>query len=318
MKCPVCEHPVAPQMGELRDRFFATTEESFPVFECAGCGLLFQDSSRVADRLADFYPETYWWEGRAGLLSGLERRYREWMVRHDHLGFLLDFFPHPGGVRLLDIGCGTGLFVKQARAAGFEAWGLESADRAVEIARREGNRWILAGDETSLDVDDEADRYDVVTLFHVLEHVTDPFKYLRKLQKLLGKPGHLVVQVPNRSSWQARLFGSRWYGLDCPRHLCNFSAYSLLYLLGRAGFRIQRTRHFSLRDNAPAMVASLFPGLEPVSSRVRRGAQRPRMLTEALRVALFTGLNVPAQLLARLEAAFGRGGTITVHATWDD
>lgn len=317
MICPVCEYPNAQKKWELTDRLFGTTEERFPLFECSGCGLLFQDSARVAGRLADFYPAGYWWESKGGALSALERHYREWMVRHDHVRFLHGIFPQPGGVRLLDIGCGSGLFVDQARATGFDAWGLEAAGRAVEVAHREGNRWVTAGDETGLKAETEAERFDVITLFHVLEHVVDPFKYLRRVQKLLRKPGHLVVQVPNRSSWQARLFGPRWYGLDCPRHLCNYSAYSLLYLLGRAGFRIQRVRHFSLRDNAPALVASLLPGLDPVSSRVRRDGRPRGVLNEVFREALFTGLNVPAQLIARLEAGLGRGGTITVHSTWD-
>jgi SAM-dependent methyltransferase len=317
MICPVCEYPDAQQKWELTDRFFGTTREQFPLFECSGCGLLFQDCARVADRLADFYPEGYWWESGEGVLSSLEHRYREWMVRHDHVRFLRRVFPQPDGVRLLDIGCGSGLFVEQARAAGFEAWGLEAAERAVEIAHRGGNPWVMEGDESTLTAQSEDERFDVITLFHVLEHVAEPFKYLRRVQKLLRKPGHLVVQVPNRSSWQARVFGPRWYGLDCPRHLCNYSAYSVLYLLGRAGFRIQRVRYFSIRDNAPALVASLLPALEPVSSRVRRGGRPPGIFGEVLREVLFTGLNVPAQLLAWLEAGTGRGGTIMVHSTWD-
>ena len=316
MLCPVCEYPDARLKWELSDRFFATTEESFPVFECAGCGLLFQDSSRVKDRLGEFYPDDYWWEGKDGLLSSLERGYREWMVRHDHVRFLERVFTAQRDLRLLDIGCGGGLFVRLAREAGFDAWGLETSERAVELAHREGNHWITAGDESTFEVDD-ADRFDIVTLFHVLEHVVDPFRYLRKVQKLMRKPGHLIVQVPNRSSWQARLLGRRWYGLDCPRHLCNYTSYSLLYLLGRAGFRIQRVRYFSVRDNAPALVASLLPGLEPVSSRVRARARGGRVRAEALREALFTGLVVPAQLFAWAEAKLGRGGSIMVHASWD-
>lgn len=317
MACPVCEHPTARERWRLGDRFFATTDESFPLFECSGCGLLFQESARVADRLSDFYPEGYWWEPKKNLLSTLERSYREWIVRHDHVRFLNRIISQPNEVRLLDIGCGSGLFVRLARDAGFQAWGLEASSEAVDVARRGGNSWIVAGDESGLETGEESDLFDVITLFHVLEHVTEPFKYLRRVQRLLRKPGHLVVQVPNRSSWQARCFGTRWYGLDCPRHVCNYSAYSLLYLLGRVGFRIQRVRHFSLRDNAPAMVASLFPSLEPVSSRVRhRGKPRP-MLSEVVREGMFAALNVPAQALAWLESLSGRGGTITVHATWD-
>ena len=163
------------------------------------------------------------------------------------------------------------------------------------------------------------EEFDVLTLFHSFEHITDPFRYLKNLRKLLRKEGSLVVQVPNVGSLQARIFGSRWYGLDCPRHIYNYSTFSLLHVLGRAGYRILRVRHFSLRDNSAALVSSLFPFLDPMSQRVKLLRRKGKIDSLGLRIKtiVYFGLFVLAQPFALLEAALGRGGTVTVYAKRD-
>jgi SAM-dependent methyltransferase len=198
---------------------------------------------------------------------------------------------------------------------GFSALGLESAPEAVEIARREGLREIRCGSED--DLIESGESFDVVLLLHCLEHVPDPAPYLEKLRKLIRKSGNLIIQVPNRTSLQARIFGHRWYGLDCPRHVCTFTTEALRCLLTRCGYRVLGTRYFSLRDNAPAIVASLFPRLDPMARRVRSLRFRGRLHTysTALLEVLFLQLVLLAQPLAFLEAGVGKGGTVTVLAT---
>jgi len=231
--------------------------------------------------------------------------------------FVSSLFDESGNQRLLDIGCGSGIFVKLAREAGFDAHGLDMAQRAISEGRDAGIDQLFCSTEEELRQTGE--RFDIVTMFHTLEHVIDPFQYLKRVRGLLKKPGSLIVQVPNRGSLQARVYGARWYGLDCPRHVCNYNRYSLLYLLGRCGFRIRRIRHFSLRDNAAAIVSSALPGLDPMSGKVRalQSVGDAGGLPEILKEAVYFGLVLGAQPLALLEAALQRGGTITVHAAWE-
>jgi len=237
------------------------------------------------------------------------------VVRYDHLRFLKSVFPDPENRRLLDIGCGSGVFLKLAKEAGFDAYGLDLSEQAAKLAAREVPERIFCGTEEALITAGES--YDVLVLLHTLEHVLDPFQYLKRIRQLLRRPGGLMVQVPNVGSCQASLLGSRWYGLDCPRHICNFSLYSLLFLLGRCGFRIERISHFSLRDNAAAMVSSVFPGLDPIAQRIRysSNAGRMRKLTMGISEFLYFALVMSAQPLAWGEARLGRGGTVTVYAT---
>ncbi len=313
MQCPVCDYPNTVPQYRMRDRFFESTVEEFVLHYCSSCGLLFLDEKQVGD-LGRFYPSGYWWQAN-GRGSGLERAYREWVVRRDQLKFVCSFFPRPQQEALLDIGCGAGTFVKQALRAGFDAQGLEQAEEAVAIAQDEAPGRIFGGEVQQLF--ERGERFDILTLFHALEHMPNPFRLLRTLRRLLRPPGHLFVQVPNRWSLQAKLLGPRWYGLDCPRHLYNFSEFSVLHLLGKAGFRIRRVRHFSLRDNAASLVSSLFPGLDPMSQKVkqlRRGGDKARP-APLVRNSLYFALLLMAQPLAYTEAKLGRGATITVYAS---
>lgn len=319
MVCPICDYPQLTPKYRLRDRFFATVEDEFILYSCRSCGLLCQDEEPVRDRLADFYPAGYWWRpAGGGRLSRLEKSYRRWVLQRDQLRFLRSAVPEPGGVRLLDVGCGGGSFLQAALEAGFDAYGLEQSPEACRIAEREAPGRVIQGSESELAAQGES--YDVVTLFHALEHLPQPFKYLKGLQKLLRKPGTLLVQVPNAQSIQARLTGRRWYGLDCPRHLYNYNPYALMHLLGRAGFRVHRLRHFSLRDNAAALASSLLPFLDPMSQRVRllRRTGRLHSAGLALREAAYLPTLVLCQPLAWLEAQAGRGGSIAAYCTWED
>lgn len=315
LACPVCEHPAAELHWRSSDRLFGVVPGEFELYECPGCRLLFQDPARLPDDLADFYPPGYWWQVGGDWLSRWEQRYRAWMVRHDHLGFLQSVEPLPPAPRILDIGAGSGLFVDIARRAGMDAWGLEASAEAVGAAGPEVKGRLLIGDHPA--AVEGVEPFDVVTMFHTLEHVREPFPYLKQVRNLLRKPGHLLVQVPNRSSWQAAWFGRRWYGLDCPRHLHNFSLYSLLFLLGRAGFRIRQVRHFSLRDNGAALVSSLVPRLDPIARRIRQHGTRRSVLGAAVATAAYFGGFVLAQPPAWLESLAGRGGTVMVWASWD-
>ena len=133
---------------------------------------------------------------------------------------------------------------------------------------------------------------------------------------MLSTTGRLVIQVPNVDSLQCRVFGPRWYGLDVPRHLIDYSRHSLIGLLDRHGFAVDRLRHFNLRDNAPALASSLFPGLDPVGRAVRRRRSESAETTLGtwVRHLAYLAAVVASYPPAVLEAALGRGATLMVEA----
>jgi 2-polyprenyl-3-methyl-5-hydroxy-6-metoxy-1,4-benzoquinol methylase len=316
--CPICRQPDAVSCSPGRDRLFGLAPGVFQLFRCTSCECIFQHPLPDDSSLAKFYPQEYWWadeserrSGPARLFQNLEKAYREFVVA-DHVRFLNDCFREkaPGGKLLLDIGCGSGTFLHVAQGHGYIPHGMDQSARAVEIAQKQYGFPARQG-EIGINVWGD-DRFDCVTMFHVLEHLADPRHCLRYISSLLQPGGIAIIQVPNISSIQARLFGNCWYGLDVPRHVINYSPKALGFLLGDAGLEYRMFPRFSLRDNPAAIASSLVPWLDPVRRKGRRLDSSP-MASGAMEIA-YLGLVLLALPAALLESAFGCGGTLWAYA----
>jgi 2-polyprenyl-3-methyl-5-hydroxy-6-metoxy-1,4-benzoquinol methylase len=234
--CPVCYTAGSAPYTIGRDRLFGLARETFALYRCRLCGCVFQHPLPEDWALAEFYPQEYWWNeahsenGIARLFRRLERSYREFVVA-DHVRFL-DFCARGNrnsGKLLLDIGCGSGTFLHVARSHGFVPHGMDASARAVEIARKLYGLPVRQGEIGSKIWGDN--QFDFITMFHILEHLPDPRRALRYAGGLLKPGGTLIIQVPNVSSIQARVFRSLWVGLDVPRHVINFTPNALGILL---------------------------------------------------------------------------------------
>ena len=149
---------------------------------------------------------------------------------------LVRFVPAPPGpdARLLDVGCGSGTYLKLMRDLGWQVRGVELDEGAVATARK-ARLDVRQG--TMDDLDPELDgTFDVVTVGHVIEHTHDPIAALRAARSVLKPGGTLWIGTPNRGSFGARLFGSSWRALEPPRHLVVFTGSALTLALHRAGF----------------------------------------------------------------------------------
>jgi 2-polyprenyl-3-methyl-5-hydroxy-6-metoxy-1,4-benzoquinol methylase len=290
------------------------------LYRCAACGCVFQHPLPDDSILAGYYPQGYWWseDPQAGgtvsrLFHRLERIYREFVVT-DHVRFL-DFCcrKNVAGERLLlDIGCGGGTFLHVARSRGFVPHGMDASARAVEIAGRQYGYPVRQGEIGSRVWDDY--RFDFITMFHVLEHLRDPRQGLLFAGKLLKPTGTLIVQVPNISSIQARLFGIRWHGLDVPRHVVNFSPKALGLLLNEAGYEFQLVPRFSLRDNPASIASSMVPWLDPIGRRGRKSDAGG--VFGGVSELAYLGVFLLALVPAYMESALGLGGTIWAYARY--
>ena len=316
--CPVCASQAISHFGDGQDRLFGLAEGTFTLLRCNLCKCIFQSPLPDEASIARYYPDSYWWAGEAAsdsqipsLLSRLERIYREF-VASDHLRFL-ESCAKPGGSHgrsLLDIGCGSGTFIYLASRRGYSVCGMDVSATAVRLARD-----LYGVDARQGDVGSAVwpgQKFDFVTMFHVLEHLPDPAGALGYAASLLTPGGSLIVQVPNVDSIQARLFGMRWYGLDVPRHLINFSHAGLRLLLERGGFGIVRKARFSLRDDPAALASSFAMCLDPIGRKARlRGGNA---LWEAAAELLYFALVAVAVPLAWIEGMMGKGATIWVMA----
>jgi SAM-dependent methyltransferase len=316
--CPICHAPDPAHYANGRDRLFGLAHGVFDLFRCVACECVFQHPIPESSALADFYPQEYWWteEPQSGSLAArmfrkMEKAYREF-VTADHVRFLNYCARNStaGEKLLLDIGCGSGTFLHVARSYGFIPHGMDGSARAVEVAGKQYGYPVRQGEIGSNAWHDY--RFDFVTMFHVLEHLPDPRLGLQHAAGLLKPGGTLIVQVPNISSFQARLFGTRWYGLDVPRHVINFSPKALRLLLEEMGFEFRLVARFSLRDNPASIASSIVPCLDPIGRKGRRLDSNP-ISGGAMEIA-YLGAFLFALPPALIESLCGRGGTLWAYA----
>lgn len=239
----------------------------------------------------------------APLLRAFDRR---------RLSFLARAGAHPPG-RLLDVGAGRGRFVAQARAAGWEADGIEPSSRGVAGGRAQGIELQQAG---IADAAVPPASLDVVTLWHVLEHLDDPGGAVERIAGWLAPGGLLLVGVPNLASVQARAGGARWYHLDVPRHRTHFTVDGLHALLRRHDLEPVATHHVLAEHNPFGLWVSVVSRATRVPSWLYHALKRnaPLRSRDALVTAVALPL-VPVAVAAELAFALaGRGGTVAVVA----
>ena len=313
MSCPVCLNPVTAPALVGSDFLFESTSKTFTLYSCEACRCLFLHPMPDSREIERFYPADYWWNARrSGGLKKLESVYRKLALR-DHIAFITKAAGNRG-VDVLDVGCGSGTLLGLLKHRGFRVTGLDFSAEAAAIAKAENGVDVAVGSLEEAHF--PAESFDVVTLFHVMEHVTNPRLVLAEVSRVLKPNGVAILQVPNIESWQFKIFGARWYGLDIPRHVIDYSRNSMLKLLADSGFVVNRIRHFNLRDNGPALVSSVFPSLDPVSRSVRH---RKRNNDESRPVEWFRHLTylllvTCAYPVVLLESAFGCGATIMIEA----
>lgn len=253
---------------------------------CRRCGLVYQNPRPTFAEMAAHYPPEYDSydvpaDGSGAALMrravsyGVAKRCR-FLTRHKRPG------------RVLDVGCATGTFLEGMQQAGWEAHGVDISEYAAGVARRRLGAEVRVG---TLEAAAYPDRYfDAVTLWDVLEHLHDPVASLREVHRVLKDDGLLVVRVPDGSSWDARLFGRHWAGLDAPRHLYVYDPATAGATLARSGFRVL-SRRCGL-GGYPTFVLSL-------RFRLKGQGASPRVVAAAARV-----LGHPLARLASAPAFF--------------
>jgi SAM-dependent methyltransferase len=202
----------------------------YHVARCPSCGFLYRHPGIRADRLDELYAG----KGYARFLTGQYARQRRdrYALSMDAFAPLLD---DGAGRRLLDFGCGAGLFLELAHERGFDGYGVDLSPESVERAReRPGGRNAYVG--APHDVPEiAAGGFDVITLWSVMAHLPRPVDDLRVLRGLLAPGGALLILTVNANSLRLKAEGEEWNGFT-PNHLKFFSPTTLALALDQAGF----------------------------------------------------------------------------------
>ena len=198
-----------------------------PVVQCQQCGLIYTDPRPEGDDILQTYQaveDPLYIEEREGRVLTFEH----------HLKPLEQLTGDPNGRPLLDVGAYTGVFVEIAGEHGWDAWGVEPSHWALRQARSRGLHMVPGTLETA---DLPEGHFDVVTMWDVIEHVTDPQGTLRQAHRLLAPGGLLVVHTIDIDSLFACLLGPHWPWL-MEMHIYYFSRHTLRAMLERCGFRV--------------------------------------------------------------------------------
>jgi 2-polyprenyl-3-methyl-5-hydroxy-6-metoxy-1,4-benzoquinol methylase len=237
--CLVCGSTLLSK--ELTCKDFVATGESFDLHRCNNCSFLFTNPRPRAIEIGLYYQSDRY-VSHAGDKQNLSFMYKVYDVVRDYsikqkLKLIKSY--HPNG-KLMDLGCGLGYFLNGVvKDKTFDALGVDVSTEAIDYVKQKFGYAVLGEDK--LDTIEEHS-FDVITQWHVLEHVHLLNERMQQLKRMLKPNGTLFIAVPNSNSWDAKHYREFWDGYDVPRHLYHFNQKSFGLLMQKHGFEVIQTK----------------------------------------------------------------------------
>lgn len=234
-KCPWCGSDKAQINLWLKDEFL--TKEDFHICECLSCGLLYTMPRPSKDKIGAYYKSEEYYshqENKKGFIPKVYEAVKKVNLKHKYK-------LATNGItkgKLLDIGCGVGDFLHTAEEHGWDCTGVEPSEDAIAIARKRIKANIIASED--LEQIPEA-TFDLITMWHVLEHVDDLKWQVEQLQRLIKPQGRIVIAVPNHKSYDAQFYKELWAAYDVPRHLSHFDKITITKIFKTKGLVLKKT-----------------------------------------------------------------------------
>lgn len=302
--CPICSAgEIAPlPKAPLRQ---GVSESEHDLFRCLLCDLLFLHPLPSAEETDEIYGEEYFGEENVrfrGPLESLSLLFRR------HRLSIRKYFRSPG--RVLDIGCGRGEFLRSLKDAGWSAHGVEvNATAARRAARSLGEASVVIGDVRDAEFPDE--HFDLVSLYHVIEHLREPRETIDEIHRILKPGGILFFATPNRDSWAHRWFGPRSFGMGILQNNFYFAPRHIRALMNNRFDFLERS-DFSLEQDPFSYTQSILNSLGPVDNLLYRMIQRTGAEDASLarKSATLAALPIaaPAGILLAVASAAARSG----------
>lgn len=180
----------------------------------------------------------------------------------------LDIIPFSGEGKILDIGCGNGRYLLTLKKQGWQTYGIEQSPKSSKYARDVLHLEVNTGD--LLDSKYQAEFFDVITMWHSLEHLYEPILTLKEAKRILKDDGLLIIAVPNVDSFAAKVFKKYWYQLEIPIHLIAFTPDSITRMLDAAGFKAKKIYYDRRNSPLKQSLLNLKDGKYRLLSRLSR------------------------------------------------
>lgn len=242
--CPIC--------GGVDIRRFCR-KNNYEIHNCGDCDIAFVWP--IPENLERIYGENYFKNAGGEKEFGYtdydndKEPMREMFIKYlDKIGGLTV------GRKIFDIGAATGYFLDLAKEKGWQTSGIEISEFAAGEAAKRGHQ-VFCGNLSELDIED---KYDVITMWDVLEHFDSPKKYLLAVYNMLNPNGLLVINTIDKNSWWARIMGKRWHLIVPPEHLFYYSPKGLRYLLEQSGFAIKEMNKIGKKFSLAYIFKTLY------------------------------------------------------------
>lgn len=235
VSCPVCLAQSTHHQSDVQDHFLSG--EMFRLQRCDACKVIFTWPQPAPAEIAKYYQSEEYISHSTQSNGIMDRVYR--IVRRFTLAAKYRHIQtRKAKGTLLDIGCGTGHFLHFMHQKGWKVQGIEPGDQARQAAVDQFG--LEVGQEAALEqLPDHL--FDVITMWHVLEHVHDPTARMRQVHRLLKEDGLAIIALPNPGADDALRYGSHWAAWDVPRHLFHFTRTAFGNLASQTGFRLIQT-----------------------------------------------------------------------------
>ena len=238
--CPLCNGSHISERFQCKDHF--ATGEMFGIYECPDCGFVFTQGYPDEKEIGRYYEsQTYISHSntKKGIINKIYHLVRSIMLRKKaHMVERLTLLKNG---KILDYGAGTGYFANAMRERGWEVTAIEKSPQARDMALKEFNLEMFSEEHLSSIKDKE---FDVVTLWHVMEHIQDLGRFWDELYRIIDDTGIAIIAVPNCKSYDAQVYGEHWAAYDVPRHLWHFTPSTMMQWGDKHGFIMER--HYTM------------------------------------------------------------------------
>jgi len=234
--CPVCNSENIVPALDVKD--YTVSHQNFTVFQCNDCTLRFTQDVPDEASIGEYYKsEDYISHTNTtqGFINKLYQNVRNKTMRQK--AAIVQKQTSLSSGCLLDVGCGTGTFLHTMQQAGWNVTGLEPNTDARKKANELYNLYPLPSSEL-FSLTEQS--FDVITMWHVLEHVHQLHSYIEQLKKLLKPNGKIIIAVPNYLSSDAQYYQQFWAAYDVPRHLYHFSPKAMNTLLAQHQLKVTK------------------------------------------------------------------------------
>ncbi|MGV3538609.1 MAG: methyltransferase domain-containing protein [Rufibacter sp.] len=223
-QCPICSKTDLKNFLVVQDK--SVSQESFVIVQCTNCQLKFTNPRPDEESIGPYYASEAYISHSDTSKGLLNKTYR--LVRSMAVKSKVELVNSLGSKgKILDYGCGVGYFLQACQKKGWEVEGIEPNKLARTQTEEKLGKKLYQGPLQNL----ADETFEVITLWHVLEHVHTLKETLKELVRITKKGGHLIIAVPNADSYDAKKYGADWAAYDVPRHLYHFNKTSMQRLL---------------------------------------------------------------------------------------